>query len=280
MSGVSGAGPTAFLGVDSRFALTAMLAAGGLIFKTGLRLLAPSASESIASDRRDPILLLRSFSDDSKKLDKGEGGPAILASYFTFSKWSGDTFEEAITTPLKELGPVIALARPGEKLSPLGAARVEVSNERWQIEVQQWIETARVVVMILGDTAGLGWEIRQLVETGNLAKAVIVIPALSPELLAARWSATRRAASTEPSVSNLPESIPDSAVAIVFSPRGQCEVLTNERRTSATYRDIFARRYGSIVVEAEREGTLLKRYLWGIGGVMLFALLLRMCGGL
>src|SRR5437016_1521516 len=96
--------PTAFLGLESRFILTPLMMVGGLVFTTGLRLLAPTANESLAGDDRPPIILLRSFRDDRKTIAKSQDGLAIMASYFTFSAWTGDTFEEVIAQPLAERG--------------------------------------------------------------------------------------------------------------------------------------------------------------------------------
>jgi len=50
------------------------------------------------------------------------------------------TFERVVEDQLSPFGPFVAIGRPEEPLSPLGAARDYVPDSDWQDEVQQRIQ--------------------------------------------------------------------------------------------------------------------------------------------
>jgi hypothetical protein len=80
---------------------------------------------------------------------------------------------------LNDYGPVIAIGRPGEWAPPLGAARKYVTDD-WQGEVLDLINKCQLIVVILGKTNGLAWEIQQLIRLGVLKKLILVIPPVNP----------------------------------------------------------------------------------------------------
>jgi hypothetical protein len=53
------------------------------------------------------------------------------------------------------------------------------------------MDTARAVVVSIGSTAGLAWELNALSARGHLGKSVFVIPPGTPEEVRSRWLATR-----------------------------------------------------------------------------------------
>jgi hypothetical protein len=104
------------------------------IAQLGLRLRAPNVVKILETDPRAPVLYLRSFSDD--KLGA----------------------EETLAGCLKQLGPVIAIGKPGERIPRLGAARLQVGPKDWQDEVHRLMERAQLIVFRAGMTDGLLWE--------------------------------------------------------------------------------------------------------------------------
>jgi hypothetical protein len=128
----------------------------------GRRLSAKTAQEVLQSDSRPPILYLRSFSADEKA-----------------ATWVGrlrPSFEENLTLVLSELGPVIAIGQPGERLPSLGAARMYVTGDDWQSAVSALMSNAAVVVVKAGVTQGLSWEISQIARKVNPHRALIALP--------------------------------------------------------------------------------------------------------
>jgi hypothetical protein len=64
--------------------------------------------------------------------------------------------EQIVTELVAPLGPVVAIARPGERLPALGAARI--STDEWKDRVIRLMECARLVVLQVGLTPGFLWE--------------------------------------------------------------------------------------------------------------------------
>src|SRR5438046_1318609 len=128
--------PHSFLGMESVCPLALTMSAGGFLLNHALRILAPTARE-VQKDVRAPIILLRSFDDDSTPHGRYNDGPGILVSHFAFTRWHGNTVEEAIAEPLSELGPVVTVADPRRKSKPPGATRIEPASDEWQRDVSE-----------------------------------------------------------------------------------------------------------------------------------------------
>ncbi|WP_319453239.1 MULTISPECIES: hypothetical protein [unclassified Mycobacterium] len=129
--------------------------------RRGRRHLQASADELRATDPRPPVLYLRSFEADD-----------VMAA----SKGLGNSAEESLVAALNVIGPVVALGEPGEKLPPLGAARAYSTDDRWQLHISDWAAEASQVVLLAGHTDNFWWEVRHLVASGSLGKAVFLLP--------------------------------------------------------------------------------------------------------
>ncbi len=115
-------------------------------FYLARRLRARSALAALQADPRTPVLYLRSFQAD--QLDE-----ALRSSE---RPWTEET---EMVANLEVIGPVLAIGKPGEKLSHLGAARLYVSDLEWQNVVRQLMEGVRLVVIRVGNTPGIQWEL-------------------------------------------------------------------------------------------------------------------------
>ena len=158
------------------------------------------------------MLLLRSFGDDVTSLGDGSGFVELHALR------SCETFEEVVTRQLKKLGPPIAIGRPGESLPPAGAARMYVSDDRWQAQVERLAIESQRIVLLLGKTPGLHWEIQKLFELGLLEKLILLFPPSGEKDRTVRWTMFLDAVR---SVENLeiPDEIPAETIAAVFRGR-------------------------------------------------------------
>jgi hypothetical protein len=109
------------------------------------------------------------------------------------------TPEQESAAALSAVGPVVAVGRPGEPLHELGAARLYVAHEAWQGEVRSLMGRATLVVVRVGSSPGVLWEIDQVLERvpRRVVFAVIgdgpvcdeIVARLEPELGAA-WVAS------------------------------------------------------------------------------------------
>lgn len=79
---------------------------------------------------------------------------------------------------LNRTGPVIAVAPPGSRLRPLGAARASYDNDSWQDAVRQHAAGARAVI-ISGTPAsihaGFDWEIALVARDLPHARVIVII---------------------------------------------------------------------------------------------------------
>ena len=103
-----------------------------------------NSQRRIMRDKRDPVLYLRSFYDDyeenSERIDR-------------------KTAEELLTVVLNEVGPVVAVGKPSDKLALLGAARIYFKDEDWQANISYLISISQMVVIHANISEGLEWEI-------------------------------------------------------------------------------------------------------------------------
>lgn len=155
---------------------------GAVSFYTGvlnLRLsrqyLALDAEQLLLRDPRPPVVYLRSF--DADDLDPDPPGPiAYYLSAGTFEETFGASEEEQFAIAMNELGPFVAIGKPYDILPKLGAARVRVSDEQWQAKVAEWVSRAQLVVLRLGFTKGVEWEIAHILQHAPPQKLVLLLP--------------------------------------------------------------------------------------------------------
>ena len=94
--------------------------AGAWLIRTGRRMAQESATLQIETDRRPCVLLLRPFARDGSLAEGHWLRQGSLLSLFA----GRSSFEQAVAGVMENFGPPIALGRTGERLPPLGFARV------------------------------------------------------------------------------------------------------------------------------------------------------------
>jgi hypothetical protein len=130
-----------------------------LLHQHGERHLAPSADDVMTNDPRPPILYLRSFEDEN--IDP-------------FGLVSGA--EGTLARVMEEVGPFVAVGRPGDQLPPLGASRSYRRDTDWQSYVLSLLDRAALVILLAGRTQGLAWELRQCAQRITPEKLVVLVP--------------------------------------------------------------------------------------------------------
>jgi hypothetical protein len=114
------------------------------------------------------ILYLRSFTDE-----KFTSRPLGDNAFWPFSV---RTDEERLVELLRSAGPVVAVGQPGEKLPELGAARTYLPEHAWQTVVANWIASARLVVIRIGASEGVWWEIRMSISRIDPRSVILLVP--------------------------------------------------------------------------------------------------------
>ena len=155
--------PLAALGVP-------LFLGGATLLRRAERIMQPTARETLIEDQRPPILYLRSFLDDDAVLP--EAGNGLRGEVETHAAG----FEVMLAGQLRRFGPLIAIGKPGEGLSRLGASRSYFQDDEWQGAIRGWMDEARLIAVMVGFTHGVHWEIGQLLERGHLGKVVFIFP--------------------------------------------------------------------------------------------------------
>ena len=162
----------------------ALLVAAWRLWRRSRQHEAPSAEEVMTLDPRPPILYLRSFQDDADSTIDDDAS-AWTRGWLKILRPPSP--EEELAAILERLGPVVAIGKPGEELPELGAARLYVAHDAWQAKVQALMAQAALVVIRVGTSPGVLWEIEQAlvrIPRGRLAFAMLGRGTLAPALAA------------------------------------------------------------------------------------------------
>jgi hypothetical protein len=135
----------------------------------GRRLLEKDALALLQQDKRPPVLLLRSFEDDTLY------DPSIRPVSFRL-RFARSRYEESLDRALRSLGPVITIGRPGEQLPQAGAARLYVNDQQWTQAVDFFLECSSAAVIIVGRSEGVWWEIETVLRHTQKEKIIFFFP--------------------------------------------------------------------------------------------------------
>jgi hypothetical protein len=131
------------------------------------RRMAPDGRELLARDQRPPIVYLRSFVDDTAEGDSPDSGGFVFGTY-----------EERLIRAMRAYGPVVAIGQPGERLPPLGAARIYAGDADWQRTVSELAAKARLVVLRPAATESVLWEAAMAVRVAGQDKVALYVRGL------------------------------------------------------------------------------------------------------
>ena len=143
------------------------------MFLRARKFTAASAEEVLSADPRPPVIYMRSFKDDgwaSMPVMSGPPGWAVL-----FPK-ELVTEEELVARILNDFGPMVTIGKPGEALRELGAARMYVGEQEWHDKVAALMQSAKLVVLRLGQTEGLWWELEQAIGKMRPEQLLVFVP--------------------------------------------------------------------------------------------------------
>lgn len=88
---------------------------------------------------------------------------------------AGMSLEECLVQDLKPIAPVVALVREGD-LASLGAAKFIATDADWKDRALQLAREARLVVMLVGDTPAMRWELSQIPAVCGWHSFMLLIP--------------------------------------------------------------------------------------------------------
>lgn len=136
----------------------------------GKRLLVREKLFSQKTDNRPIVLYLRSFDTDRVTTEVIDiGNPMVLNQNYRSE-------EEQLALVLNEVGRFQAIGRPGEHLPTLGADKEYVSDFEWMEIVKNKILSARLIVIRIGLSAGVLWEVANVFNLADPTNVVLLIP--------------------------------------------------------------------------------------------------------
>jgi uncharacterized membrane protein len=138
------------------------------LFKYGAALRKLDAIELIKTDPRAPVLYLRSFNDDASVDYTGSINPLGPRR----------TVEMRLAKAFRSVGPVISIGRPGERLPELGANRFYVADADWQQAVRYFLDRAAAIIIVVGRSTGVTWEMTTALRNVPLGRLLFVFPYL------------------------------------------------------------------------------------------------------
>jgi hypothetical protein len=104
---------------------------------------------------RAPIVYLRSFASDEGEILSSWWKPIFLLNRFGMV----ETDEEALSRIFSAIGPFVAIGNPSEWLPTRGALRIYRTDENWREAVRDLMARACLVIVRVGNTPGLLWEL-------------------------------------------------------------------------------------------------------------------------
>jgi hypothetical protein len=202
---------------------TLLLVGGIVLFRRGLATMQPSGDELMASDRRRPVLLLRSFADESMS----------IADAPTWRQISSLTrMEESIADQFRPFGPLVAIGKPGEALPQLGASRNYYSDAEWHAAALGLMRDSLLIVVIAGVSPGLRWELEAIAGAGHQSKLLVLMP--EPHRRR-RWEVITQELRDVPGFDGLPREVPKGLLCIHAGPGVGCTLLSALRSGRTDY---------------------------------------------
>jgi hypothetical protein len=138
-----------------------------------------SADHLLEYDPRPPVVFLRSFTDDDRKIRMARTGdkPVRIG------------FEDALSEIFCRIGPFIALGSRKDFIPRLGAARSYRDDSVWQAKAERWMRDASWILYMLGFGESLKWETAQIARYRLFNKALFLF---APDLALTRTGKKRR----------------------------------------------------------------------------------------
>lgn len=82
--------------------------------------------------------------------------------------------DAALTKAFSDIGPVVAIGRPGEHYAPRGPSRVYVEDNNWQDEIVAWLKIASVIIIRPDVSSGVMWELQTAMSSCDPRRVCIV----------------------------------------------------------------------------------------------------------
>jgi len=214
--------------------------AGGGLVRVARRFASATAERMRRTDQRPDVLYLRAFEDDTLPIPTAATSRRPFVE--TFTLLGREPFDECLAWQLSQHGPVVAVGQPHVSRSSLGPALEYLPDNTWQPLVAERMRQAQRIVMVVGRSAGVAWELDHLVRNGHLAKTLFVTPPVATLEIRARWDAfCVVVGQAGVPVARLID--PSAALVLALDAYGRQVGVTARRRDEAAYRAAIDRAF-------------------------------------
>jgi hypothetical protein len=124
-------------------------------------------------DQRPPIVFLRSFRTDQHKFSLET--PGLVTELCDLGRISHD-LNHLLLDEVTPFGPVITMGDPSDHMPPTGVSREYVGGNSWQDLVVNWLQVSGGIIVCYSDTAGVDWELQEILKRGLMHKCVVILP--------------------------------------------------------------------------------------------------------
>lgn len=224
----------------------------------------PEADKRVQDDSRAPVIYLRSFDMELSSATtesrirsgflrfirgptqaiEGDHGIQTTGSHLSpqrmaLTALSGRNPLDAqgsFAVVMNSVGPYIAIGRPEEGINgvDIGASKKYVSDHEWQDVVRKWVEMAAVIVLEVGPTKGVAWELSYVMQNAQKIRVLLVLPWSDEDYFQFR---TKNASVF---TVELPRQRPASRL-LTFDSEGQPLTLSPSTTLNATVQPFFER---------------------------------------
>lgn len=156
---------------------------GVRILNRGKRHFVPVGLTALQKDPRPPVLYLRPFSEEGavgqvspNAINRGFAEKGTWRSMALFIRFL-DTYEQTIGFAFRNIGPLVAIGDPTDGIPHLGAYRIYVGQEGdWQQMVSVLASKASYVILQIGHSDGLMWEVQYIVNHVRPEQLILCLP--------------------------------------------------------------------------------------------------------
>ena len=215
------------------------------LWRRARRHAAIDANELLAADPRRPVLYLRSFADDTERLQAEFGAVFSISDVprrpNRVMRWlaaapsetsGGVRLEEALAAEVVNVGPFVAIGAPGEPLAQLGATRAYFSDDSWQAAVTDWIDRSQLIITSAGPSEWIRWELATILGRHALTRLIIVMPPFDDD---ERWRNVLATVAGTPWQGSVAELDRADLLAFRFLPGGRIVTVTGMLRRHMDY---------------------------------------------
>ena len=138
-----------------------------------LRYVQTSITLAQRRDKRPPVLFLRPFVTDTIPL---ASPPTSLLGRILSVPVLSSSLDAVVLDEGSERGPVVAVGDPGEPPPVYGASRGYFQHLSWQDAVARLAAQAQMIVLVVGRSEGVAWEMNLVATAGHMNKTLFVMP--------------------------------------------------------------------------------------------------------